>query len=323
MRKIPELTPRLSVNDTLLGNKKGKAVNLRPMYHAFKFFGAFGSGKVTQETVALRMYDREPKSALDRFDNILRGYALHSREIEFFRMCIAYILNDDDLAASIPHEKIRSGKAHLLVRDLFQKKPSLDFNDVDPLIAILAHATGAKNRLILSINQKRMRTIKRNNTNNIEYDEVEGIVIPPRKKFYIHIDDKHLPKKLDHAPLVFNFSNRTGACENGNEYRGQFLYPAKKVLEPDPKDKMGNKERHYWCSSDKGNKAWEVEEDPGMFGFLVLGNAGNRPEDFLPPNSDPDCVSNSDLQYMYSKLAQSSLEEDDIVFGLLNYTVTN
>ena len=160
--------------------------------------------------------------------------------------------------------------------------PSLKWKGIDPLNAIFSLAGDDRKLLGLSIHNKRMRNVKRAHTSTIEFPEFDDKPMKPGQKFYVHIQEYKGVPKLTYEPLVFNFSLARGTQSDGREYRGQFLYPAKEVKPSAVASKDEKPEAHYWCSSDTRNRPWIIEPDIGTFGFLVLGNAGQCPEEYLP-----------------------------------------
>ena len=335
-KTLPELHTKITPQKIKEANKLGKGTDLRNMVAGFKFFGTFGWENNSHRYIARRIYrtstyevikdgqtttEINDEEAYQRFDNILSGdKSMMEEEVGFFRQCIAYVVGET-LAATIKPDQIRLGKAHVLIRDLLMRAPSLEWVDIDPLNAILALTSEGRERLNVTIEDKRYRLVKNKKTPTILFPESDEIVLIPDHEFYLHIQESEPGLKLKYEPMVLEFSYSTGPAKDGREFRAHILNLAKKVINSEDPINGEELEPNHWCCSGNRNRSLEVGDEKGRFGFLILGNAGQNISDYLPEGADPNCINNNDLKIMFEKLAQSASMENDIAYGLLNYTV--
>jgi len=329
MNKLPELNPRLTEAKTSQNSSAvGKAADLRELYNLLKAKGAFGA-KSNQTIVALRMYDAQtPEKAKNRLDNLLKGtHSLHPRELLFFKMCIAYVLGDENLANQIDTDHILKGKAHLLLNTLYEEKyqtsSKVDLGNIDPLIALQGLALNAKQRLHLNPEKDigNHKGVMTKNQREIFPNDTGNRVFRSGDDFYLRIDDWHLTNKLTCKPLVFEYMVGGGEDPAANPYRCKFLQLAYDAKEADPADELGERGRKFHYSSFGKSVPWTLGKNTGEFGFLVIGNAGERPEDWLPEDTPLDCIDDEHLAYMYSQLTKIARQKNNLVFGVFNYSV--
>lgn len=315
----------LGITETQIEESKnlGATADFQNLFSFIQLFGALGAPIPSQAEVAHKLYNFDKKKPRLRFENILSGHSsITEIEMAFFKNCLTRI-GSKNLLDTLSDDKIRLGKAHILIRNLIAQSPNLDWSKIDPLNAILSLCVGIRQNFYPKIEEYTTRMVvhEEAKTDTYEYPEFESDALKAGDKFFVKIEPTKTCPKQKNLPLVFNFSENEAIHEDGRSVRGIFLYPAREKGYQDSADLNGNYQKKFWRSSKKRNKPWTIVGDEGNYGFLVLGNVGESAEQLLPSGADPLCVSNSDLQHMFGILIQSVLHEDDISFGVMKYTI--
>ncbi len=329
-RVFPELEIKITPEQIEAADKQSKSINLRPMVAWFHLTGTFGKDR-NQHEIARRLYEvtvipavgNQPEeiddeTAYNRFDNVISGRRkMLDEEVDFFRKCIAFHLGEN-LAASISCDEIREGKALGLMRKLFLQAPALSWIDIDPLTAILSLAC-SRLEIDVSFSEKKLRRAGDKDSLPILQRLETDVVYQPGRKFFI---DSYVPKNfLKTKPLVLEFGYDSVRTKDGRILRATNYPITKKFLLSETIDKGEVPEPDCWRTFMRPKTPFNVTEEKGRFGFLVLGKAGGDIAHWIPENADPECLNNEDLKYMYEKLIHCASMEDDIIYGMESYRV--
>lgn len=328
--EIPELFPKITSEFIAEQPSIQQGADLRRLVQFLRLFGVFGRKSNSNRLISRRIYqtkkDHEKdaktgelivtindKYAEDRFDNILGGkLPLIAEEIEFLRLCLRKAFGDN-LAASVSDDEICTGQAHLLIRRLLGEAPSLQWADIDPVLALQAMAMASDPGLDVTLHNYSgdFRNVL-SDTYEVEFPEAKTMSLAPGTEFKLTIPKSQSQTK----PLVIIFSMLAGkAGPEGHkktiDYRGRIM---PHVVHSE------DKEGPWRVSMDK-NKPLVIGSQSGQFGFLVIADTGRSVEQLFPDEFDPRALCDDDYKVLFTALGSVAASGDYPKMGLLLFNV--
>ena len=313
MQNTLEITPRLTPAEILKAPHVGHGVQLRQKFRFLIIMGVFGP-KANFRTVARLMYQtgfvseikvnkktgekRKVKAiddvtAYERLENIFRinqnVKSLHVEELKFLRICFERLFGDNSMAF-VSDEALLTGSVLQLIKDLNGAVMSLDWTNIDPILALEALADPE-----LPIEVRKDRSTRWTDQGSQITPELPVQTLatyPVQMAFRIFLDTEAFPEK----PIVFEFIDaREGQLEDGSPVRAQvFSHVVRSDHDEGP-----------WRVSQPGNKPLVMGETAGSrFGYLAVSGVGRSLDALLPDGANPYALSNADLKIFAKRVLE-------------------
>lgn len=310
-KPLPEIIPRLVLEEIAAMPKIGKAVELRALLDLLKHFNVY-EGRTTRGIALLLYTSNTPRENLDdsayyRLENILRGKKMTVEELDFFRLSIARALHGK--SDRMPSDAdILNGAALSILQKALLQPLRIGWQDIDPLRALIELAAKLPDLPITLVAPgSETRWIKR----KAGHDFIP-LALPRRslrqgQKFMLTI-----PADLSkNAPLMLGF-----AIDHGISSRAQIDLRAQ-IL---PHTVLLNEGKGPWRVSEPQAKPFAIDEAEGLFGVLALSGAGRAPALF-PEDFDADALVDADLAYLFEALSKLKAAGAKLKAGVMLYEV--
>ncbi|PCH73964.1 MAG: hypothetical protein COC12_04375 [Rhodobacteraceae bacterium] len=328
---IPEVIPRISQKRIHGDPSIGCGVQLRQKYKFLIVMGVFGP-RATLRTVCQRMYVTstfiEPRknkrtgdvekvevlndeSAYNRLDNTFRveDKPLIQAELDFLRRCFEHVFGVEAMASTTDDLLLR-GSIHKLLRNLMGATTKLDWNGIDPILALQAIACTTDPMLEVNIETAEItRWTKLDKQPEPVFPAEDCQVLPAGTGYRLFLDAQVVRER----PLVFEFAEvAEGRDVDGEPVRAQML--PKAILS---EDGVGP-----WRVAKRMNQPLQLGHSEGRFGFCAISGLGLAFDDLFPKGFNPARLSNADLRFLVGQLTEQFLTGNPPVVGIRRYSLT-
>lgn len=311
----PKLTKEMVSNDT----KVGSPVGFREKARLLSAFGVLGYHGTTKSNIRELIYETDPeedrKFAISRIDNIWHhDHKLAQCELNSLRHLFEIAFGVEAMKA-ISDSELAFDKSITLVRKIFSQNPRPNWENVDPLSALLEFANSCDP---ISISFEDMGNSKRRldldeTYEEFSYSDQDSAVFTKDTRFKFYIPPTFKENGVPSKPLVLNFFDQTGHTKSGIEARAQLLGH---VVREEPREGR-------WRISRRNNLPFSVKNETGRFGILAIWGLGSAGEPLFGEDFDAMALGNDELRNLYSALIASASTGSFPRMGVFRYQVVN